>query len=150
MYLAKGKASAVALLITAAAFLAASLVALTVQFGSDVNLGHFLLLFVVFPLMQLFFLVLGMTGRHPGSTLERPAADRARHGLRSLRHRVVRQCRGQRGRPALSPYKYFPSGDVLSGRGYAPSYAILYVVLFAVLGVVGFFRFVRKDVPTAR
>ncbi|MCW4457980.1 ABC transporter permease [Microbacterium sp. MPKO10] len=147
VYLSKGAAAMVALFVTSTVFLAASLVALI---GNDFAIDHFVLLFLVFPLVQLFFLVLGMTIGTLVSRLSAPLPVAL--GIAFVLYVVgmfasVAQSNAAR---AFSPYKYFPSGDVLSGQGYAPLFVILYVGWLAALGVIGFFIFVRKDVPTAR
>lgn len=150
VYLSKAAAGVIAILITSAAFLLASLVALILQFGTDFPVGSFLLLFLVFPLIQLFFLVLGMA---VGTLISRIGAPLPLAlGIAFVIYTIgmfssVVQSVVAR---AFSPFKYFPSSELISGQGYDSVFLTLYLGWIAVLGVLGVVVFVRKDVPTAR
>src|SRR5690554_620058 len=133
------------LTITWACFFAASLGTLFLSAGTDFSFGTFSKLFLLFPMIQLLFLLLGIfvsiVVSRINSTL--PLAMGVSFGLFviGMFSSVVQSDVAR----IFSPFKYFNTNVILESGGFETGYLALYFLLLALFAILGYTVFVRKD-----
>ena len=132
-------------LITAICYFAASLWAVRAIPGQSFSFTIFFQLYLLFPLLQLFFLLLGMAIgvllSRIGSTLPLALGISFGFYLIGMYSSVVQS---QVAR-LFSPFKYFNVNIIQASGGYETGYLILYLALLTTFLISGYTIFVRKD-----
>ncbi|MBR5282369.1 MAG: ABC transporter permease subunit [Alistipes sp.] len=145
VYLSKLAAACCCLLITAICYFAASLWAVSAISGQSFSFTIFFQLYLLFPLLQLFFLLLGMAIgvllSRIGSTLPLALGISFGFYLIGMYSSVVQS---QVAR-LFSPFKYFNVNIIQASGGYETGYLILYLALLTTFLISGYTIFVRKD-----
>lgn len=145
VYLSKLMAACCCLLITSVCYFAASWWAVGAVPGQVFSFAIFFQLYLLFPLMQLFFLLLGMAIggilSRIGSTL--PFALGISFGLYVIgMYSSVVQSETAR---LFSPFKYFDVNVIQASGGYETGYLLLYFALLTIFLIAGYGIFIKKD-----
>ena len=146
IFLSKMAAGLCAIFIIAIAYCIGGFVAMFIVTGGGFDNAIFALLSLVFPLLQVLFLLIGvLIGviiSRVGSTL--PLALGAAFGLyvTGLFSNVVNSDIARR----FSPFRYFNSNYIMENTQYESSYLILYIVLLVISIVASYMIYMKKDI----
>ena len=146
IFLSKMAAGLCAIFIIAIAYCIGGFVAMFIVTGGGFDNAIFALLSLVFPLLQVLFLLIGvLIGiiiSRVGSTL--PLALGAAFGLyvTGLFSNVVNSDIARR----FSPFRYFNSNYIMENTQYESSYLILYIVLLLISIAASYMIYMKKDI----
>lgn len=145
IYFSKIAAALCSELLIAAAYFIMSLAAVRISSGGNFTIVPFLLLYLMFPLVQIFFLMLGiMIGilvSRIGSTF--PISMGIAFGLY-----VIGMYSGVVGSSfarSLSPFKYFNGNYIMNNTSYEGGYFLLYLILLVLFTGIGYIAYQKKD-----
>ena len=146
IFLSKMAAGLCAIFIIAIAYCIGGFVAMFIVTGGGFDNAILALLSLVFPLLQVLFLLIGvLIGiiiSRVGSTL--PLALGAAFGLyvTGLFSNVVNSDIARR----FSPFRYFNSNYIMENTQYESSYLILYIVLLVISIAASYMIYMKKDI----
>lgn len=146
IFLSKMAAALCAIFIIAIAYCIGGFVVMFIVTGGGFDNAIFALLSLVFPLLQVLFLLIGvLIGviiSRVGSTL--PLALGAAFGLyvTGLFSNVVNSDIARR----FSPFRYFNSNYIMENAQYESSYLILYIVLLVISIAASYMIYMKKDI----
>lgn len=133
-------------LIIAAAYLILSLAAVGIAAGGSFSIGTFLLLYLMFPLVQILFLMLGIM---IGILVSRIGATMPVSMGIAFSLYVVGMYSGVVGSSfarCFSPFKYFNNNYIMANTSYESGYLLLYIILLVIFTGVGYARYMKKDI----
>lgn len=142
----KMAAALCSILIIAAAYCIGGYIAMQIVTSGSFNSHVFILISLVFPLLQILFLLLGvLLGviiSRVGSTL--PVALAVAFGLyvTGLFSNVVGSDIARR----FSPFRYFNSNHIIANAEYESSYLILYFILLIITTTTSYIIYMKKDI----
>lgn len=145
IYFSKLLASLCTIAIIGLCYFLASLGALSVVSQQGFSFMHFLQIYLTFPLIQLFFLLLGMAisvvVSRVSATL--PLSLGIAFGLYviGLFSNVIQSTIAR----LFSPFRYFDINLILSSKSYEAGYLTLFFALFLVFFITSYIIYIKKD-----